>query len=189
MVVDRRPSRLSRVAQASARLGWRLLLFANAIGVVAGVVEAITWVPTAPEETFQGIEGACPGGAAPPCFDVPDIALLPLALVPMVPYVLSLVLFLVLAVPSLLAAASGAMHGRWRPAAREVVTFTAPLLVLIGMETIPHLVLAAPCGPPGLDVCNRFHQLEHVVLGLVPMTLLYRLALLRWSPGVIGVGR
>ena len=59
------------------------------------------------------------------------------------------------------------------------------MLVFIGTEIIPHAVVALPCGVLDADFCSRFHQLEHVMFGLVPMTLLYGAALLHWSPGVI----
>ncbi|HEY8648042.1 MAG TPA: hypothetical protein VIM50_01600 [Candidatus Limnocylindria bacterium] len=180
-----RPPMLQRLAEVSAGIGWRVLLFAIAIGLLAGVVEAVVWGATPAESGFQGNEGECPGGRQPPCFDLPDISSLPLALVPMVPYVLALVVFLALGVPGLVAGVWDVAQRRWRAAARALLTFAGPMLVFIGTETVPHAVLAVPCGILEPDLCSRLHQLEHVLFGLVPMTLLYRSALLRWSPGVV----
>ena len=100
-------------------------------------------------------------------------------------YTLALVVFVGLALPSLVAGAWEGIRGRWRSAGGALLTFGGPLLVFIGVETVPHAVVALPCGVLDPDLCSRFHQLEHLLFGLVPMALLYRAALLRWSPGVI----
>lgn len=176
-----------RLAHAAARVGWRVLLAAIAIGLVAGVVEPFVWQPGPAESAFVGEEGQCAGGRQPPCFDLdlPDISSLPLALVPMALYVLAALLFLALSLPSLVAGAWDAIHGRWRSAGRATLAFAGPILVFIGTEIVPHAVVALPCGVLAPDFCSRFHQLEHVMFGLVPMTLLYGAALLRWSPGIM----
>lgn len=174
-----------RLAHVAARVGWRVLLAAIAIGLVAGVVEPFVWQPGPVDSAFVGNEGQCAGGRQPPCFDLPDISSLPPALVPMLLYVLAVLLFLALSLPSLVAGAWDASHGRRRSAGRAILTFAGPMLVFIGTEIVPHAVVALPCGVLDPDFCSRFHQLEHVMFGLVPMTLLYGAALLRWSPGVI----
>lgn len=182
------PFGLQRLAHAAARVGWRVLLAAIAIGLVAGVVEPFVWQPGPAESAFVGDEGQCAGGRQPPCFDLPEISSLPLALVPMALYVLAVLVFLALALSSLVAGAWDGIHGRWRPMGRAILTFAGPLLVFIGTELVPHAVVALPCGALDPDICGRFHQLEHVLFGLVPMTLVYGAALRRWSRGVVTGG-
>lgn len=131
------PSRPQRLAHAAARVGWRVLLAAMAIGLVAGVVEPFVWQPGPAESAFVGDEGQCAGGRQPPCFDLTDISSLPLALVPMVLYVLAVLLFLALSLPSLAAGAWDAIHGPWRSAGRAILTFAGPMLVFIGDRDRP----------------------------------------------------
>lgn len=156
-----------------------------AIGLVAGLVEPFVWQPGPAESSFSGDEGQCAGGRPPPCFDRLDISAVTLADVPTLLYTLALVVFVGLALPSLVAGAWEGIRGRWHSAGGALLTFGGPLLVFIGVEIVPHAVVTLPCGILDPDLCSRFHQLEHLLFGLVPMALLYRAALLRWSPGVI----
>lgn len=84
--------------------------------------------------------------------------------------------------------------------------FVGPLAVVIGMELVPHLI--NPClaesslgmceevthrgGFNGtgevqtsVDITDRWHALHHGLIGAVPMTIFYGLALRRWNPQVL----
>ena len=179
-------SRVRGFAYDASQLGWRVLLGAILLGLLAGVVEALAWRGGAANPPFEGAEGACPGGRQPPCFDgLPDLSSLPAELVPMLLYTLAILVFLSLSLPSLFTGVWEGIHGRWRSAALAGLSFIGSLLVVIGTETIPHAVVALPCSVLDPDLCSRFHQLEHVLFGLIPLTLVYRTALLRWTPGVL----
>lgn len=183
------PSRLRRLANGAAHLGWRALLGAIPLGLLAGIVEALVWTTGPAKPPFEGEEGACTGGRQPPCFDgLPDLSSLPLELVPTLLYVFAVFIVLALSLPSLLASLGEALYRRWRSAALACLTFAGPMLVFIGTETVPHAVAVLPCRILDADLCSRFHQLEHVLFGLIPLTLLYRAVLLRWSPSVITTG-
>ena len=71
--------------------------------------------------------------------------------------------------------------------------------MVVGTEIVPHLV--SPCLPavlgagwvPGVcehdpergwDVADRWHALDHALVGALPMAALYGWALRRWRPDV-----
>ena len=174
------------LARGTARLAWRVLLLAIPLGLLAGIVDAFGWQARPPPPGFQGEEGACQGGGRPPCFDgLPDLSSLPPELVPMLLYLLAILVFLSLSLPSLFAGVWEGIRGRWRSAGVAGLSFFGPLLLVIGTETIPHAVVVMPCSVLDPNLCSRFHQLEHVAFGVIPLTLLYRAMLLRWSPRVV----
>ncbi|HVF12257.1 MAG TPA: hypothetical protein VNA87_04145, partial [Actinomycetota bacterium] len=106
-------------------------------------------------------------------------------------------------------------HGIELGLLRRVLPLVGPVVVFIGMELVPHAVgpctvmsvvggpdLPAMCerithgsgfggkGEPttSVDVIARWHALMHGLIGAVPMTLLYRFALKKWRPHVLGAG-
>lgn len=98
-------------------------------------------------------------------------------------------------------------------AMRRLLPLLGPVIVFIGMELLPHVV--NPCTISGalgrdnlpsgcevseyrsgfggkgemtrsIDLAGRWHGLAHAVIGGVPMILLYRVALRKWRPDVLG---
>ena len=132
----------------------------------------------------------------PPCFGgggLPGARDLP-ATLPFLGYGLAIALGL----PSVLAGGWDVLRGRWAPGGRRLLAFVGPVLVVFGTEILPHLVspclpaaLGADWLPPvcerterGVDVADRWHALDHALVGALPMAALYRLALRRWRPDV-----
>ena len=131
----------------------------------------------------------------PPCFGgggLPGLSDLPVVL-PVLGYGLAIALGL----PSVLAGGWDLLRGRWGAGGRRLLAFVGPLLVLVGTEVVPHVI--SPCLPAelgagwqpgvcerqehgGLDVGDRWHALDHALVGAVPMAALYWLALRRWRP-------
>ena len=90
--------------------------------------------------------------------------------------------------------------GRRAVGGRRWLAFVGPVLVFVGIEILPHLV--NPCGIPyalgsrdlpgfcvtnpewGADVEDRYHLLDHALVGGLPMAALYWLALRRWRPAI-----
>ncbi len=84
---------------------------------------------------------------------------------------------------------------------RRLLAFVGPVLFFAGTEIVPHLL--NPChwaltlggtrlpefycaySPEwGADLADRWHLLDHTLVGAVPMAALYWLALRRWRPAV-----
>ena len=67
------------------------------------------------------------------------------------------------------------------------------MLFVAGAEIVPHLLSACAVLPQvcadldvsGRDVAGRWHQLNHTLLGALPMALLYGAALRRWRPTLV----
>jgi hypothetical protein len=81
-----------------------------------------------------------------------------------------------------------------RRAIRSLPPFIGPLLILIGTEIVPHVL--SPClvtetricelTSEGADVRDRWHPLDHALVGALPMASLYWITLRRWRPDLLG---
>ena len=180
-----------RVTDRLARYAWLVLLVAIAVAVVGAIVYAAVWQPDPATAQAEVVE--C---ADPPCFGgggLPGLRDLP-ATLPFLGYGLAIVLGL----PSLLAGGWDVLRGRWTSGGRRLVVFAGPVLFLVGTEIVPHLV--SPCLPAllgadwlpavcertehGVDVKDRWHPLDHALVGGLPMAVLYWRALRPWRPDV-----
>jgi len=180
------------LADRLARYALLILLGSVAIALVGGAAVAVAWQP--PAQEVQVVD-ACPN---PPCFGGggrPGVQDLPW-LIAMLGYALASLL----SMPSGLAGAWDALRGRRAVAGRRLLTFFGPVLVFILIEILPHVL--NPCGTPyalgrrdlpgfcetspewGADVEERYHLLEHALVGGLPMAALYWLALRKWHPAV-----
>ncbi len=191
-------ARWQRAANRLARWAWLVLLASVALALVGGVAIG-AWNPET--EDPEPYVDEC---ADPPCFGgggLPGLADLA-AVLPFLGYGLAIVLGL----PSLLAGGWDVLRGRWAPGGRRLLVFVGPVLVVVAIELVPHL--ASPCLPaelgadwvPGVcerhpvhgwDIEERWHALDHALVGGLPMAALYRLSLRRWRPDVArrrGVG-
>lgn len=167
------------LADRLASWGLGVLSLAVILAVVGGVISALLWTPyqevLSPAPTID----PCPN---PPCLwdsTPPRVVDLPVVI-----GVLGLVLAILLGGPSLLAGVWDVVRTRPRLGAWRALAFFGPLLVLAGMEVIPHVL--SPCllafllgsEVPGLcsgwDLVDRWHGLHHAVVGGVPLVLLYR---------------
>ena len=185
-------ARWQRAADRLARRAWQVLLASVALALVGGLFVA-AWNPDTGDP--QPYVDACEN---PPCFGgggLPGARDLPVVL-PFLGYGLAIVLGL----PSLLAGGWDLLRGRWPAVGQRVLAFVGPVLVVAGMEIVPHLV--SPCLPAelgagwlppvcertegyGFDVAGRWHALDHALVGAVPMAALYGLALHRWRPDMV----
>ena len=183
-----------RAADRLARSGWLVLLVAVAVALVGGTISAVTWEPRAPDAQVEVDE--CPN---PPCFGgggMPGLRDLPMAIA-----ILGYLLAIVLGLPSLLAGLWDALRGRWAMGGRRRLAFVGPVLFVVGTEIVPHLL--NPCfwalalggtrwpefycaySPEwGVDLADRWHLLDHTLVGALPMAALYWWALRRWRPDV-----
>ena len=129
---------------------------------------------------------------SPPCFGgggLPGPSDLP-AVLPAVLPVLVDGLAIALGLPSVLAAGWNLLRGRWAAGWRRLLALAGPVQFLIGTEVVPHAL--SPCLPAersagwqpgvcerqahgGADVGDRWHALDHALVGAVPMAVLYRL--------------
>ena len=181
-----------QAADRLARSAWLVLLVTVVLGLVGGVVSAAIWQPgtaTAPVDACQN----------PPCFGVGEMP--GLQDLPMVIAILGYLLAIVLGLPSLLAGLWDVLRGRWAVGGRRLLPFVGPALLFVGTEIIPHLL--NPCfwaltlggtrlpefycaySPEwGVDVADRWHLLDHTLVGAVPLTALYSWVLRRWHPAV-----
>ena len=188
-------ARWQRAADRLARYAWLVLLVAIAVALVGGVVAAIIWQPGS--ENVQAEVEVCEN---PPCFGgggMPSLRDLP-----MVISTLGYLLVIVLSLPSLLAGAWDVLRARWAAGGRRLLAYAGPVLFFVGTEIVPHLL--NPCywalaiggtrlpefycayNPEwGVDVADRWHLLDHTLVGALPMAALYWLALRRWHPDVM----
>ena len=168
------------------RWGCRVLLVSAVLYLIGGIVFAI--VGDAVSQPAQSEESEC---VDPPCFDL-DLSGLELGDVIGVLWLPGYLLSIGLGLPSLLAGVAAAARGRWAAGGRWLLAFVGPVMVLVGTEVVPHAVL--PCGVfPGVcedvpgygrSVTGRWHQLDHALVGAVPMAALYWAARRRWHPDV-----
>ena len=120
-----------------------------------------------------------------------NLAAVPPSAVPSLLQLLGYALAVALGVPGLLAGGRELLRGSPRLAVGRVLPFFGPLLVLVGTELVPHL-LACPLLPwtcedhprHGWSIAGQWHQLDHALVGAVPLTALYGWALRRWHPAV-----
>lgn len=186
-------SRHRQHVDRAARVGLLLVLVAAALGAAAGGLAVATHQPS---DSVTPVVDPCPdppcfgGGGAPSLADIPSI--LPVA---------CLLLSALCGLPGLLRAVTRTVRRR-RDRSRRILPFVGPLVVLVLMEVLPHVlnpcVLADAAGarlPPGcsrgedgVDVADRFHTLDHALVGLVPAALGYRALLLRRRPDLAGRG-
>ena len=187
-------ARWQRAADRLARYAWVLLLVSVTVGLISGVVVAAVWQPEIDPAPSSGV--VCPD---PPCFGgggLPGLESLPFV-VTMLGYLFAIVL----GVPSLLAGVWDVLHGRWAVGGRRFLPFLGPVLFFVGTEIIPHLV--NPCiwaflwngtllsefycaydAACGTDLADRWHLLQHTLVGALPLATLYWWALRRWHPQV-----
>lgn len=169
-----------------ARYAFGVLLVATALGILGGVLAAVE----GPSSTFESIvrDDPCPD---PPCFDVDlDLASMPPSAVPSLLQLLGYTLAAALGVPGLLAGGRDLLRGRRALAAGRLLAFFGPLLVLAGTELVPHLIDVCPLLPwicedsprHGWTIADRWHQLDHALVGTLPLTGLYGWALRRCHP-------
>ena len=190
------PARTTRWQEVSDRLAhysWYVLLAATVLALVGGIVSAAAEPPDAAVPKANVDE--C---LDPPCFgagDMPGVQDLPVV-VPTLGYLLAIVLGL----PSLFAGGWNILRRRWRMGGRRLLVFVGPVLFLAGTEIVPHLLspclpaaLGAEWLPPvcerteqhGVDVADRWHTLDHALVGALLMAALYWLVLRRWRPDVV----
>lgn len=186
-----RSSRWQRIAARFALLGWLVLRVSVAIAILGGAAVAV-WNPDTEPPPPQTTE--CEN---PPCFDIggmPGPESLPVV-VPFLGYSVAVLL----GVPSALAGAWSLVRGRRSQGFRRLLVCVGPLLVLVGMEIVPHVVnpcfaaeltsdeLPRFCGrtESGADIADRGHALHHAVVGALPMAILYWWALRRWRSDVL----
>ena len=172
-----------------ARFVWLVLLGATALALLGGAIAAATWRPDATAAPVSA--EVC---ADPPCFGgggLPGVRDLPVVL-PILGYLVAIGLGL----PSLLVGAWDCLRGRGAVGVRRLLPFVGPVLVLVGAEIVPHV--ASPCTAAwvlgsdlpgicertvhGVDIADRWHALDHALVGALPLAALYSLALRRWHP-------
>ncbi|HSH79709.1 MAG TPA: hypothetical protein VLA19_14390 [Herpetosiphonaceae bacterium] len=166
------------------------------IAGLGGVVTAAVWQPGI--DTMQA-EVPCEN---PPCFGgggLPGLSALPM-IIPMLGYGLAIVLGL----PSSLAGTVDFLRARWAAGGRRLLAFVGPVLFFVGTEIVPHLL--NPCvwawevggqrlpefycayNPDwGADVADRWHLLDHTLVGAIPFAALYWLALRKWRPDILSL--
>ncbi len=186
-------ARWQRAADRLARYGWVLLVVSVMLGLIGSVVIVAVWQP----HTYP-VPGrdACPN---PPCFGTGGLP--GLRDLPFVVTMLGYLFAIVLGVPSLVAGVWDVLHRRWAAGGRRFLPFLGPVLFFVGTEIIPHLL--NPCfwalqlsgtrlsefycayDPEwGADLADRWHLLQHTLVGALPLAILYRWALRRWHPQV-----
>ena len=173
------------------QIGWVILVVSVTLALLGGVAVAV-WNPDTdapPDDTTACTDPPCfGGGGMPGAADLPTV-------LPFLGYVLAMALGL----PGAVAGAWSLVHRRWSQGLNRLLVFVGPLLLVVGMEIVPHVVnpcLAADlagdrlprfCGrtESGADIADRGHALYHAVVGALPMVLLYRWSLRRWRPAVL----
>jgi hypothetical protein len=176
-----------RLAPELASVGWRVLLITVAVALAAGLLYPVSRTSIPEDPLLQSFD--CP---APPCFPqtfasrAGDLAVL----LPPFGYALALLL----CVPGLVIGARHLLAGRDAKARPGLLAFFGTVIVLVGIDILPHVAnpcltngprLTALCGEFAgrWDVQNRWHTLLHALLGAVPMTLLFAWVSGRWRPG------
>jgi hypothetical protein len=88
---------------------------------------------------------------------------------------IGMLLVLLLSLPALVTAAWYASHRDWQAARQFFLAFAGPVLVfVIGDGLTPHLEIP-------------WHHLAHTLSGLLPMMVLYTLALRKWYPSLLNL--
>jgi hypothetical protein len=174
-----------RLAPELTSHGWRMLLITVALALIAGLLYPASRTTIPEDPLLQSFD--CP---APPCFPQTFASRAGDLMVRLPP--LGYGLALLLCVPGLIIGTLHLLAGRAAKARALLLAFFGTLVVLVGIDILPHV--ANPCltsGPqlPALcgefagrwDVQERWHTLLHALLGAVPMTLLYA-----WASGRLG---
>jgi hypothetical protein len=176
------------MSDRAARYGWRLLILGVGLAIVGSVFSAATWEPGAVARPLEECVN-------PPCLGLdggPQLRDLPVV-VPMILYGVAILL----GIPSAVRGAWSLVRGKSAGAGQLLLPFIGPLLVLVGTEIIPHVL--SPClitesgicevTSEGTDVRDRWHAVDHTLVGTVPMTAGYWLALRRWRSDLLRRGR
>lgn len=193
-------TRLERTADRLASYAWRGLIIVIVLAFIGGVVSAGPWFAGTANAPAPAVD-ACEN---PPCgfsFEGPLTAADLLVIIPLLGYLV----VILLGIPSLLVGSWDLLRRRWSAGGRRLLPFFGPVLVFVGMEIVPHVL--SPCllagssdaevvgicertaHDPGLvDVAARWHALQHTLVGALPMTALYWLALRKWRPDAIRSG-
>lgn len=170
-----------------ARASVLLLLASTALQVVVHALYALRWLHY-PDISDEGdvncVDPPCGPEALPPPEVLPVVA----------PFVLvGLALLLGLAV--LAGALARSMKGPRRNLLSGLLLMSAPLVVLVGGEVVPHVV--TPCWfgeipgvcerteAHGVDWAGDIHLLAHGLIGWVPSTALAWWLFARWRPEVL----
>lgn len=175
-----------QAAHRLARYGWYVLLVGLALGLLGGVLSALDGPGGAPEAVTTTEDDLCPN---PPCLDM-DLAGMPPSAIPNLLQLLGYTLAAVLGVPSLLAGGQDLLRGRRALGAGRLLAFLGPLLILVGTELVPHAIDVCRLLPwacedsprHGWSIADQWHQLDHALIGALPLTILYGWALRRWHP-------
>ncbi len=170
-----------------ARYVFGVLLIATALGILGGALSVLEGPSSTPGPSVQ--DDPCP---APPCFfDASELAGMPPSAVPSLLQLLGYTLAVALGVPGLPAAGRDLLRGRPALAAGRLLAFFGPLLILVGTELVPHLLACAllpwTCEDHprhGWTIVDQWHQLDHALVGALPLVALYGLALRRWHPAL-----
>jgi hypothetical protein len=159
-------------ADRLARYGWRVLLAALLVALIGGMVEVLIWEPG-----NGPISADCP---APPCAPEGLPGLSDLATV--LP-ILGQLLAILLGFPSALVGGWDLLRGRPSDGGRRLLAFVGPVLVLVGTEIVPHVANLGLCAVAselcryspewGTDISDRWHPLDHALLGALPMIAIY----------------
>ncbi len=184
-------SRWQHLPDRYGRIGWVILVVSVTLALLGGAAVAV-WNPDTDPPPAARPECTDPpcfgGGGMPGAADVPTV-------LPFLGYALAMVL----GVPGALMSVWSFAHHRWSQGLQRLLVFLGPLLIVVGMELIPHVVnpclvadlagdrLPRFCGrtESGADIADRRHALYHAIVGALPMALLYRWALRRWRPDVL----
>lgn len=163
---------MQRVADQMAGYGWRLLLAAVCVALVGGVIEVFVWEPSPGPSSDVCPRPPCGPEGLPGLSDVATV-------LPILGYLLAIVL----GIPSLIFGTWDLAHGRGRDGGRRLLAFVGPVLVLVGTEIVPHIANLGLCAAVselcsyspdwGSDISDRWHPLDHAVLGALPMTAIY----------------
>lgn len=155
-----------------------LVVTGGIVSVAAGLL-GLVWSPdlsTAPPEPCTD----------PPCLSLDLGGVSPLAILPFIGHLLLIGLALLVGGICLLNGVVAAGRGRGRRAlALGAAAVVTPLVVLVGGEVLPHLL--NPCvlpdllereppgfcalTPEGADVPDRWHALDHALVGFLPLSL------------------
>jgi hypothetical protein len=188
----RRPD-WERLAPELASFGWRVLLVTVAVALVAGLLYPASRTSIPEDPLLQSFD--CP---APPCFPQTFASRAGDLAVRLPPF--GYAAALLLSLPGLAVGVRHLLAGRDAKARPALLAFFGTLIVLVGIDILPHV--ANPCltnGPKLTAICgefagrwdvqDRWHTMLHALLGAVPMTLLFAWASGRWRPGRRGSGR
>ena len=123
------------IADRFGRFGWIVLVVSVTLAILGGAIAAV-WNPDTdppPAETTECTDPPCfGGGGMPGAADIPTV-------LPVLGYALAMVL----GIPSALMSVGSFAHHRWSEGLPRLLVFLGPLLIVVGMELIPHVV--NPC--------------------------------------------